>query len=306
MDLETEVIFTTPFKCHSWRHEGDCSRWANAQAFCRIRDAVKRHETPPVYMVITVDPKRFGVVGEAYTALYGAFQRFKQLLEYRVGKIDYCSLVEQHKSGFPHMNVLIHNFPLYDAVKAEMDLAPQDRPFKGWVERALVHSGLGSVCWMEPVTDEEAVAGYFTKLIAETAKVLQLPVTAPDGFRRLRASRGYLPMTHAQERRLKGGSTGGLLRFPKESVAISPVLLLTDRAAKGILGSVTINGGVHHAKHQDLSALPLLWETDHSGVDQEVPPVPPVGMDESIQPTQDRKPSPLFPRRVPRGIPGIL
>lgn len=282
-DIESDVTFTTPFRCHSWRHEGDCSRWANAQAFVRIRDAVKRHDTPPVYMVLTVDPKRFGLLGEAYTALCGAFQRFRQRLEYRLGKIDYCSLVEQHKSGFPHMNVLIHNYPMYDAVTAEADLPAQGRPFKGWVERVLVECGLGSICWMEAVRSEEAIAGYFTKLIAETAKVLQLPVNAPDGFRRLRASRGYLPMTHAQERRLKGGRVGGLVRFPADCIEVSERIQLTNRGADGILiARVHSYSEDGDAKHQDLSTLPMLRQANKPCMDEEVPSIPPVGVEKAV------------------------
>jgi hypothetical protein len=303
MDLETEVVFTTPFKCHSWRHEGDCSRWANAQAFCRIRDAVKAHETPPVYMVITVDPKRYSGRSGAYRALHRAFTRFKQRLEYRVGRIDYCSLVEEHQSGYPHMNLLIHNYPMFDMVSSEMDLPAQKRPFKRWIEESLEVSGLGSVCWMEPVESEEAIAGYFCKLIAETAKVLQLPVSAPDGFRRLRASRGYLPMTHAQERRLKGGRTGGLLKFPKESVEVSGRISLTESRSRRIIGGVHTLCGVCHAERRNSRHVPILRGEYPHGVDLPEPAVPCLGVEAEVRSGFDKDASEVLTQGHGVGIP---
>ena len=48
-----------PFKCRSWRHEGECREWRGAQDFLRCREAIQSRPGW-VYAVLTFDPKQWG------------------------------------------------------------------------------------------------------------------------------------------------------------------------------------------------------------------------------------------------------
>lgn len=285
------------FRCHSWRHEGDCARWVNAQTFVRIRDAAKNHPIKPLYMVLTMSRVMFRGIptdnqakrtAKAYRKVYEAFTLFHHRMAYHYGKMAYVALIERHKDGFPHLNLIIHNQAMYDLAQGEMDLQPKDRPWKGMVEGILEECGFGRICYIDPVRSVDEIAGYFTKLIAEASKTLQLPTNAPEGFRRLRASRGYLPPTKAQlsakvVKALGIVEKGALVRFPIECVEVSPRIQLTNRVQSVYSTPVsTSNSEDGDAKHPCVYALPLLREANNPIVDERVTPIPPVGVEAAV------------------------
>lgn len=193
------------FKCHSWRHEGDCRKWKNAQDFVRIRDAIKANREYWVYIVLTFDRKDWSNIFDSYRGLLTCWDKLRKRFDWRFGKIKYISLTEQHKDGYPHLNLLVYNKELFELCQG--DGWKEIR--KNWLEPNAVACGFGLRTWIEPIRSEEAIAGYFVKLCGEIAKQNQVPVVAPKNFRRLRASQGLLPVTYHNPE-----ITGELLKKP--------------------------------------------------------------------------------------------
>jgi len=153
--------------------------------------------------------------------------------------------VEAHRSGWPHVNLLVWcpelaaqlrderedrlNDPeIADAVVLAFDAFKNREPIPAEVRerarRATVVGGalreLAEECgWGRQSTAEaarssEAIAGYVVKLAGqhdastgELAKITQAPMNAPERFRRLRSGKGFLP-----PRRSDPSVTGCLVR----------------------------------------------------------------------------------------------
>jgi hypothetical protein len=180
----------TEYRCRSWRHAGACRTWRGAQDFVRVRAATqcRRDWT---YLVLTYAQKEWDSPGALYRAGVLHWARLRKRLSRRYGPVKYIQTWEQHKSGWPHVNVLIGNHSLYEA------------SLKDWrAERRTtlipmaVACGFGQRLWVEPMKDADSMAGYLTKLAEEltgSGQKSQVPIEAPYHFRRLRASQGVLP-----------------------------------------------------------------------------------------------------------------
>jgi hypothetical protein len=165
-------------------------RKKNAQDFARIKIAV----TPKknwVYVVLTLGTKarNENELWQLYKGLYCRWVKLCKRFSRAFGKIEYVAVVEQHRDGVPHLNLLISNQKVAENCRDE-----GWRVFrKQWLEPHAVESGFGERTYIAPVENEEKIAGYIVKLTKEVAKVSQIPVSAPRNFRRLRASVGLLP-----------------------------------------------------------------------------------------------------------------
>lgn len=187
--ISTGEIKRAKYTCRSWRHEGDCRRWKGSQDFRRIESALKSRRGW-VYVVLTFD--RGNRTSEdkraAYKRITLALQHLRTWLKRQYeGRVEYISLVEQHADGWPHVNVLIHQPGLVAAANADWQATRQA------VMASAVRCGFGFRLWLEPVKNDQAIAGYFVKLCHEASKLNQAPISAPRKFRRLRASQGLLP-----------------------------------------------------------------------------------------------------------------
>lgn len=263
-----------PYSCNSWRCEV-CRRHEAAVTFARIKQAVERKdpatgelEADPagwVFMVATLDRdgyfsgKPWNDVTEAYKTL-GKMSR--KLLD-RIGRewgpdtreevrttkkgtvVRYVptvgnrwfSVVEAHRSGWPHLNLVfwcpelaamlrreradrLEDPAIADAVELARDawkrketvpsavreLARQATVAGGRVREILEASGWGRQSTAEAARDIDAVISYGVKLaglhdasVGELAKVTQCPMNAPERFRRLRAGKGFLPPRQKDE-----------------------------------------------------------------------------------------------------------
>jgi len=134
------------------------------------------------------------------------------------GPIKYIQSWEVHKSGRPHVNVVISNQALhYAACNTPWCLKTE------WLEPTLLEVGFGSICHMKPVYNREGMAGYLLKFLKEltgASKKGQIPVNAPKGFRRLRASKGLLP-----KRKKDPDWTGRLVKSPLPETPASGVIV---------------------------------------------------------------------------------
>jgi hypothetical protein len=143
--------------------------------------------------------------------------------------------VEAHRSGWPHVNLLVWcpelaellraeheerlNDPeIADAIALSRDAWQRKEPVPSHVRalarraslvggalRALaVDAGWGPESTAEAARSSEAIAGYVVKLagqhdasVGELAKITQAPLNAPVRFRRLRSGKGFLPPRHS-------------------------------------------------------------------------------------------------------------
>lgn len=178
-----------PFTCGTWRHGGACRMFKGAQDFSRIKTALDK-KSGWVYMVLTW-PTRKGSRDKVYEKLGRCFQHMRQWIKRNYSepgeKLEYIFLAEQHRDGWPHVNVLIHLPEFQKAAENNW------KALRRKVRRHAMATGFGKVFWLEPVRSDEAIAGYFVKLCQEVSKTLQAPMKAPMKFRRLRSSQGLLP-----------------------------------------------------------------------------------------------------------------
>lgn len=208
-DGSEPVPLLLPYKCHSWRHAGECREWCGACDFTRVSEAIELRNDWS-YMVLTYPQRdwprsrmralfKFGVV---------AWSRLRKRIVRDMGPIVYVQTWEVHQSLYPHCNILIGNKLLQDRAKAYMR---GNRVWKEtWLEPALVECGFGSVSYLATMRNPNAMAGYLIKLAKELtggSVKNQLPLNAPMHFRRLRASRGLLP-----PRASSPDYTGGIVR----------------------------------------------------------------------------------------------
>ena len=143
----------------------------------------------------------------------------------------WVSVVEAHRSGWPHVNLVfwcpelaallrreqadrLEDPAIADAVELARDawkrreavpsnvreLAREATVVGGRVREILEASGWGRQSTAEAARDIDAITGYAVKLAGlhdasagELAKVTQCPMNAPERFRRLRSGKGFLP-----------------------------------------------------------------------------------------------------------------
>lgn len=243
-----------PYSCNSWRCEV-CKRHEAAVTFARIKQA-----TAPLdpsgwcFLVLTLDRdgyyggKPWHDVTEAYRVLgkmtaatlkrigatWGPESRLEGKKRPRfVRKLGnrWVGVVEAHRSGWPHVNLLVwcpelaaelraehaerlDDPEIADAVVLARDAWARKEPVParirevarkativaGAVGSLLVDVGWGRQSTAEAARSSEAIAGYVVKLVGEhdasageLAKITQAPLNAPERFRRLRTGRLFLP-----------------------------------------------------------------------------------------------------------------
>ena len=148
-----------------------------------------------------------------YRALATRFASLIQRLRRHHGPIEYALTVEAQRNGTPHLNVVLFSPTLTAIVDAN---AQAERDGRGPLAREM-HSlwkrYVGARAMhpeIERPRDVAELAAYLVKsadrssrghgLVAEMAKSNQLPVDAPDHFRRLRFSRGLVRPLAPQSR----------------------------------------------------------------------------------------------------------
>jgi len=216
--------------------------------YARLKEATDRFPAEEwVFAVMTLDRNgyysgtKWADSTEAYKALGHMTEKFlKRLRRMAVKrgwpsfKSEWCQVVEAHKSGWPHANILIHcpELALYLAAdKAQrMEHGESDkvsRLVKGELQAHAMETGWGLRSTMERVKDTGAMSGYLTDvakhadlhlgelnalaepnvIAIEASKNNQVPMNAPHHFRRLRSGKGFLPPKRKNER-----WTGTLMR----------------------------------------------------------------------------------------------
>jgi hypothetical protein len=246
-----------PYSCNSWRCDV-CRRHEAAVTFARLKQAATPLDPQGwCVLVLTLDRdgyysgKPWNDVNEAYSSLgtmtrkllhrigrtYGPERRIevsgrsKRPRVVRALGNRWVSVVEAHRSGWPHVNLMVwcpelaaelraeqarrlEDDELANAVALARDAWKRGEPVPPEVrERArlagVIGGGLAELVtgcgWglqssAEGARDIEAVLAYGVKLcglhdasVGELAKVTQCPMNAPERFRRLRSGKGFLP-----------------------------------------------------------------------------------------------------------------
>jgi hypothetical protein len=225
-----------PYTCGSWRCEGECARFEASVTFARIKQASEPLDAAGwVYFVLTIDREgyysgqRWADVTAAFRALGELQHKFLTRLRgmqkrngWSVTKNQWVSVVEAHRSGWPHINLMLWCPELADELRADR----AERLRIGRTERQAIlvedevraitqDAGFGRQSTAEGARSRDALIGYITKLsghamgaaIGEVAKITQAPTRAPQRFRRLRAGKCFLPPRHKD-----AGVTGTLVR----------------------------------------------------------------------------------------------
>lgn len=239
----SNLRYRMPYVCNSWRCP-HCERHAASVVFARVKEAFAPYNPCDcIFIVLTLDPAEHARGQNDLAGVYRSFsakmQRlFRQWKTICTGSrrgldLDWCgnrwvSVVEAHKSGVPHINIVMHAPKLaqylreqYDRQRASgkthREATLLDDPFLAAAEEC----GFGYQSTMEAAdtnnrgrADLDSLAGYIAKvaknadaLHGEIAKLTQLPLRAPKNFRRVRSGKGFLPKKAKNE-----AITGAVLR----------------------------------------------------------------------------------------------
>lgn len=192
---ETSSIKFVPFRCRSWRHEGECQRYKGAQDFVRVSEGILSRGDRWVYLVLTFNQRQERSEWDVYRCGVDRWKKLEKRLTRRHGKIEYVQTWEKHtRSDFPHVNVVIHNRSIWEECEGD-----GWRSFRQELRPHAVECGFGTITpHVEPLRKDTGagLAGYLTKLSRELTGAgvkNQVPVNAPPHFRRIRASQGLLP-----------------------------------------------------------------------------------------------------------------
>lgn len=217
-DTPTSEPRLVTFRCNSWRHKGECAQRAMSRAFVRTKEALEAcPETDLVYCVLTFQQRgkrTFFSPLEAYKGLGDALAKLIRLVRrlWPGEPVDYIATVERHQSGWPHVNVVIRSASLADYVRGFVD---DDKRPDAWLRLCQRKAGFGPVAWWEPVRSAVGIADYCSKvagkflegassLTGEIVKITQLPLNAPRRMRRIRSSRGFLPLAKREKKSFAG------------------------------------------------------------------------------------------------------
>lgn len=241
-----------PFRCRSWRHKGPCRRWRAAQNFSRTNQALLRcRPKDVVFCVFTVRPGDWSSRFEAFRELRDCWRSLRKAITRAFGGNRYVSTVEVHRSGWPHLNVVMES-PL---------LAQFVGKGKGggaitWLKKHALACGFGYMASAERAQSRRALAGYIVKLagevehaahpdatgrlVGEVVKLSQVPERAPSHFRRLRSSIRFLPPPYKRP-----DVSGELVRAPLPAGVQPPSCEVTggQLAPQGVQAVDPVTGG---------------------------------------------------------------
>lgn len=224
-----------PYVCNSWRCP-HCQRHAAAVVFARVQEAFEPFSPSDcVFIVLTLDPAEHARGEHDLAGVYRSLRRYVERLfgfwkTVCTGKrkglgLDWCgsrwvSVVEAHRTGVPHINIVMHAPKLaqylreqYTGARAAGMTHREATLLRGPFLEAAEGCGFGWSSTMEAAdatnpgrANLDSIAGYIAKvakntdaLHGEIAKLTQLPLQAPKNFHRVRSGKGFLPPKRKNE-----------------------------------------------------------------------------------------------------------
>lgn len=133
-----------------------------------IAAAAKGHELNR-FLTLTVDPRKCADVEDRVAYIRGVWRKFRVYLARKYGKsVEFIAVVEAHKSGIPHLHVLL------------------DRYIKqAWISAAWDALGGGRIADIRYVADVDKIGRYLGKYLSKDMLLGHRP-----GVRRYTTSRG--------------------------------------------------------------------------------------------------------------------
>jgi len=242
------------FFCKSWRCD-NCRPYVFRRDFARVCTALESRSAW-LFVVTSFDQKKWrGGMWSCWKNSWRGNQRLRQRLDRAVGsKVEFIATMEEHRSGWPHTNWALR-FDLLDLVEPE-DMDEFAGKVERWLKDTAPSVGLGFSVYCEPLVGEGRAAAYFSKLAdeketpgprelaGEMTKGSQVPLDAPLGTRRIRASRGLLPS-------LRTGDQGlgvAIIKAPKkgkpgQEPGVPPVLSVGVRGEQSSPAPAAVRGG---------------------------------------------------------------
>lgn len=238
-----------PYRCGSWRCPV-CRKHEAHVAWRRIVDAFAPYGHKSIcLLVLTLDrygtysgEQRWANEQEAYRDLSKLSNEFLKRLRkwctrngWEVLRSQWVATVESHKSGWPHVNFLLHSPGLAEWLRDEKTLKmgegfseQEANRVSGDLADIVTASGWGLISTAECARSADESIGYIVKVagkvdesIGELSKLTQLPLRAPFRFRRIRSGKGFLPPRKKSE-----FMTGTLVRRQNSSDGTRDVLPL--------------------------------------------------------------------------------
>lgn len=249
-------------KCRSWRCEGECRRHNGKVTWARVVEALEPHSDCSIlFGVLTIDQNsRYSQ--RVWTDSTEAYRELSRMMTNYLKRLNrmleaagvegiasrWVAVVEQHRSGWPHVNLVIVCPSLASIVKAQQaELDGHSGTYTDH-ERALLRGellehaeavGWGRVSTLEVARSRGAVAGYIVKICGmhdeagtkatreathegkgqlggEVVKLSQIPMAAPKGFRRLRSGVRFLPPRRTSTYSGAMVDRGTPLKLPRE------------------------------------------------------------------------------------------
>lgn len=195
-----------------------------------MKAIAEKQEKNLLFAVLTLNQRRDiwdegKTAKDSYGMLYGKFKALKQILNRTFGVEGYCAVLEKHRSGTVHVNVVIQSEALaaHARAMAENEAEPTIKPL--WWRRLVKRAGFGTQSSIEPVRLGERgnLAAYVTKICESQTRLLNGEVTkfrqapgvhAPLGTRLVRPSRNW--WTKELKSELEGQFTGKIQRLSYE------------------------------------------------------------------------------------------
>lgn len=215
-DAKAGVIRYRRVNCGTWtcsycgKKRAKLAKWA-------IRNWAEKLQLR-VFLTLTLDPSKLSEVEHDIQYLRWVFNKFRTYLRRKFGETPkYIAVVELHKSGIPHLHILIDRYIQ-----------------QAWISQTWDKLGGGRIVWIERASIRN-VSRYLSKYLTK-----QMLLSTPKGTRRITSARGIklfekIPPTIAWE--VLEHSIWALLRSRYTSLEgrLSAQVLEIERDEEGFL-----------------------------------------------------------------------
>jgi hypothetical protein len=152
-------------KCKRWNCQY-CGPKRAKRTKAAIRAMAEAHGLSR-FLTLTLDPKKLEAVGDPVAYIRSTFNKFRVYLQRRYGKgVKYICVLEFHKSGLPHLHILLGRF------------IPQK-----WISKTWDRIGGGNRAFIKQVNIGN-IAHYLSKYLTK-----EMLLSAPPRARRITSSR---------------------------------------------------------------------------------------------------------------------
>lgn len=153
-----------------------------------MRRALCASVFPTFYTVLTMPARSWGLSRKVWRRGGRALKLLIKRALRQFGRIGYCAVWEQNGRRF-HLNIVFQG----------RDLTLEG--LRAFLRDSAVSVGFGAVRHVSAVRSKQGLISYLNK-------PSQLPMSAPEGFHRLRSARAFLPARH--DRRVPKARPRGL------------------------------------------------------------------------------------------------